>query len=64
VQVTAATLTARIAGVTTKELMARIGHSSSRPALIQHHAAANVTAASPTPWTPKLPLHRLARPLS
>lgn len=60
-QVTAATLTACVPGVTTKELMVRIGHSFSRAALIQHHAAANVTAASSTPWTPKLPLNRLAR---
>ena len=36
----AATLTAQIPGVTTKELMARIGHSSSRAALIYQHATA------------------------
>jgi integrase len=36
----AATLTARIPGVTTKELMARIGHSSPRAALIYQHATA------------------------
>ena len=34
----AATLTARVPGVTTKELMARIGHSSPRAALIYQHA--------------------------
>lgn len=34
----AATLTARMPGVTTKELMARIGHSSPRAALIYQHA--------------------------
>jgi len=36
----AATLTARTPGVTTKELMARIGHSSPRAALIYQHATA------------------------
>lgn len=36
----AATLTARVPGVTTKELMARIGHSSPRAALIYQHATA------------------------
>ncbi len=36
----AATLTARMPGVTTKELMARIGHASSRAALIYQHATA------------------------
>lgn len=36
----AATLTARMPGVTTKELMARIGHSSWKAALIYQHAAA------------------------
>lgn len=35
----AATLTARMPGVTTKELMARIGHSSFRAALIYQHAS-------------------------
>ena len=34
----AATLTAQMPGITTKELMARIGHSSPRAALIHHHA--------------------------
>jgi integrase len=34
----AATMTARTPGVTTKELMARIGHSSPRAALIYQHA--------------------------
>ena len=34
----AATLTARMPGVTTKELMARIGHASPRAALIYQHA--------------------------
>jgi hypothetical protein len=34
----AATLTARMPGITTKELMARIGHSSPRAALIYQHA--------------------------
>ena len=34
----AATLTARMPGITTKELMARIGHSSARAALIYQHA--------------------------
>jgi integrase len=34
----AATTTARIPGVTTKELMARLGHSSPRAALIYQHA--------------------------
>ena len=34
----AATLAARMPGITTKELMARIGHSSSRAALIYQHA--------------------------
>ena len=34
----AATLTARTPGTTTKELMARIGHASSRAALIYQHA--------------------------
>ncbi len=33
-----ATLTARMPGITTKELMARIGHSSPRAALIYQHA--------------------------
>lgn len=33
----AATLTARIPGVTTKELMARIGHSSPWAALLHQH---------------------------
>ena len=36
----AATLTARVTGVTTKELMSRIGHSSPRAALIYQHATA------------------------
>ena len=36
----AATLTAQVPGVTTKELMARIGHSSPRAALIYQHATA------------------------
>lgn len=36
----AATLTARMPGVTTKELMARIGHASPRAALIYQHATA------------------------
>ncbi len=36
----AATLAARIPGVTTKEIMARIGHSSPRAALIYQHATA------------------------
>ncbi len=36
----AATLTARMPGVTTKELMARIGHASSRAALVYQHATA------------------------
>ncbi len=36
----AATLTARMPGVTTKELMARIGHGSPRAALIYQHATA------------------------
>lgn len=36
----AATLMARMPGVTTKELMARIGHSSPRAALIYQHATA------------------------
>ena len=35
----AATLTARMPGITTKELMARIGHASPRAALIYQHAA-------------------------
>jgi integrase len=35
----AATLTARMPGITTKELMTRIGHSSPRAALIYQHAA-------------------------
>jgi integrase len=35
----AATLAARMPGITTKELMARIGHSSSRAALIYQHAS-------------------------
>lgn len=34
----AATLAARMPGITTKELMARMGHSSSRAALIYQHA--------------------------
>jgi integrase len=34
----AATVTARMPGITTKELMARIGHSSPRAALIYQHA--------------------------
>ena len=34
----AATLTARMPGITTKELMSRIGHSSPRAALIYQHA--------------------------
>jgi integrase len=36
----AATLTARMPGVTTKELMARIGHASPRAALRYQHATA------------------------
>jgi integrase len=36
----AATLTARVPGVTTKEVMARIGHSSARAALTYQHATA------------------------
>jgi integrase len=36
----AATLTARMPGITTKELMARIGHSSPRAALLYQHATA------------------------
>lgn len=36
----AATLTAQVPGVTTKELMSRIGHSSPRAALIYQHATA------------------------
>lgn len=36
----AATLTARMPGVTTRELMARIGHASPRAALIYQHATA------------------------
>lgn len=36
----AATLTARMPGVTTKELMARIGHASPRAALLYQHATA------------------------
>lgn len=36
----AATLTARMPGITTKELMARIGHASPRAALIYQHATA------------------------
>lgn len=36
----AATLTARMPGITTKELMARIGHASARAALIYQHATA------------------------
>ncbi len=36
----AATLMARMPGITTKELMARIGHSSPRAALIYQHATA------------------------
>ena len=34
----AATLTARLPGITTKELMARIGHASPRAALIYQRA--------------------------
>ncbi len=34
----AATLTARMTGITTRELMARIGHASPRAALIYQHA--------------------------
>jgi integrase len=37
----AATLTARMPGITTKELMARIGHASPRAALIYQHATAD-----------------------
>ncbi|HUJ64247.1 MAG TPA: tyrosine-type recombinase/integrase [Acidimicrobiales bacterium] len=47
----AATLTARIPGVTTKELMSRIGHSSPRAALIYQHATAERDRGSRTPWT-------------
>jgi integrase len=36
----AATMIARMPGVTTKELMSRIGHSSPRAALIYQHATA------------------------
>ena len=36
----AATLMAQMPGITTKELMARIGHSSPRAALIYQHATA------------------------
>ena len=36
----AATLMAQMPGVTTKELMARIGHSSPRAALMYQHATA------------------------
>jgi len=36
----AATLVARMPGITTKELMARIGHASPRAALLYQHATA------------------------
>jgi integrase len=60
----AATLTAQMPGVTTKELMARIGHASPRAALIYQHATRErdraiasyledvVAAAEPTPRAP------------
>lgn|GEM_PF-1818746 len=47
----AATLTARMPGITTKELMGRIGHSSPRAALIYQHATRNETVPSPTSST-------------
>ncbi len=57
----AATLTARMPGITTKELMARIGHASPRAALVYQHATRErdravasylddvVAASKPTP---------------
>jgi integrase len=66
----AATLAARMPGITTKELMARIGHSSPRAALIYQHAANErdrtiadfldqAIAATPSrPATHPLDLHR------
>ncbi|MDP8937253.1 MAG: site-specific integrase, partial [Actinomycetota bacterium] len=57
----AATLTARMPGITTKELMARIGHASPRAALVYQHATRErdravasylddvVTASKPAP---------------
>lgn len=57
----AATLTARMPGITTKELMARIGHTSPRAALIYQHAteqrdrqiAAYLDQAIPEPEGPR-----------
>ncbi|HVA75500.1 MAG TPA: hypothetical protein VNF71_13160, partial [Acidimicrobiales bacterium] len=64
----AATTIARKPGVTTKELMAHIGHSSFRAALIYQHAAEErnaaiadyldeqVAAAKPEPLAPVVPI--------
>ena len=69
----AATLTARTPGVTTKELMARIGHASPRAALIYQHATSErdravadyldeqVAAAERPKRAPVLNLDRSAR---
>jgi integrase len=69
----AATLTARMPGITTKELMARIGHASPRAALIYQHATRDrdravasyldeiVAASSSSPTADVLQLPPLAR---
>lgn len=46
----AATATARMPGITTKELMARIGHASPRAALIYQHATAERDAEIARYW--------------
>jgi integrase len=46
----AATMTARMPGVTTKELMARIGHAPPRPAPIYQHATAERVAEIAAWW--------------
>lgn len=69
----AATLTARMPGVTTKELMARIGHASPRAALIYQHATRErdhaiaayldglVAASEPAPRAPVVGLDGSSR---
>ncbi len=51
----AATLVGRMPGITTNELMARIGHASLRAALIYQHATAERTARWPTSATARSP---------
>lgn len=69
----AATLTARMPGITTKELMSRIGHASPRAALIYQHATQErdravasyldgiVAASKPVPRADVVDLSRVSR---